>query len=77
MSAATIRVGVVGLGYWRRNLVRNFDTVSAREPALSWDTDPDRRDAHADQATNRGRISRSRAPAHVGRDRDANYYQPS
>ena len=34
MSAATVRVGVVGLGYWGPNLARNFSALAGTE--LAW-----------------------------------------
>ena len=37
MSASPLRVGQVGLGYWGKNLVRNFDDLSQ----LTWLCDSD------------------------------------
>ncbi len=39
MSAAPIRIGVVGLGYWGPNLARNFDSLPGCE--LAWCCDED------------------------------------
>jgi predicted dehydrogenase len=37
-----MRIGVVGLGYWGPNLVRNFAALDAVESVLCFDTDPAR-----------------------------------
>jgi predicted dehydrogenase len=39
MAPGTVRVGVVGLGYWGPNLARNFDAAEGGE--LAWCCDPD------------------------------------
>ncbi len=39
MTAARIRVGLAGLGYWGPNLARNFDDLPDSE--LAWLVDPD------------------------------------
>jgi predicted dehydrogenase len=51
VSASRVRLGVVGLGYWGRNLVRNFDALPACELAWCCDTDRDRRDELAGRFT--------------------------
>jgi predicted dehydrogenase len=44
MSSAPVRVGVVGLGYWGPNLVRNLAAVAGCEVAWCCDPDDERRE---------------------------------
>jgi predicted dehydrogenase len=44
VSADTVRVGVVGLGYWGPNLARNFDGLSGCELAWLCDTSDEARE---------------------------------
>jgi predicted dehydrogenase len=46
-SAAPVRVGVVGLGYWGPNLARNFDRLADTELAWLCDESADRLAGHA------------------------------
>lgn len=43
MSGTSVRVGVVGLGYWGPNLARNFDALPGCELAWCCDADEERR----------------------------------
>ncbi|MFZ2051232.1 MAG: Gfo/Idh/MocA family oxidoreductase, partial [Solirubrobacteraceae bacterium] len=43
MSAAPVRLGVVGLGYWGPNLARNFDALPGCELAWCCDERQERR----------------------------------
>lgn len=40
MSAAKVRIGCVGAGYWGKNLVRNFATAEGAELSAVCDADP-------------------------------------
>ena len=44
MSDSTVRIGVVGLGYWGPNLARNFDALAGVELAWCCDADEQRRE---------------------------------
>lgn len=44
MSPDTLRLGVVGLGYWGPNLARNFDALAECELAWCCDADPGARE---------------------------------
>src|ERR1700761_5336482 len=44
MTDQTLRVGVVGLGYWGPNLARNFSAIPGCELAYLCDADPAARD---------------------------------
>ena len=44
MSAAVVRVGIAGLGYWGPNLARNFGSLEGCELAWCCDADPQARE---------------------------------
>jgi predicted dehydrogenase len=60
MNDRTLRIGVVGLGYWGPNLARNFAAIGGCE--LAWCCDP------SEEA--RARIARSFPQAHLTEDLD-------
>jgi predicted dehydrogenase len=60
MNDRTLRIGVVGLGYWGPNLARNFAAIGGCE--LAWCCDP------SEEA--RARIARSFPRAHLTEDLD-------
>ncbi|MEA2160828.1 MAG: hypothetical protein QOD66_3208, partial [Solirubrobacteraceae bacterium] len=43
-TGRTVRVGVVGLGYWGPNLARNFASLPGCELAWACDADPQARE---------------------------------
>jgi predicted dehydrogenase len=49
MSAAPIRIGVVGLGYWGPNIARNFDAIPGCELAWCCDSSAEARERMREQ----------------------------